>query len=157
MTNKKENVMQNQNDLIEAINSAVEAKVFSVEVLQNIAELRKSVTEQVARLETYSKNEIELRSKCGALQDRVDAYARNEEAVSKREKDVASKELAQALMAKENELIKGFKSELKEVVMAAFKNPVIKQEMFGSESQPGQNGGYPQSVPVNKTTTTTHD
>ena len=149
--------MGNSNELLDAINRAVEGKVFSVEVLQNIAELRKSVDEQAAKIKTFGDSDCLARSEINNLKDTVMALKTAENLVIEREKKVASQEMAQALLAKETELTRAFKNELKEVVMAAFKNPVIKQEMFGSESQLGQNGGYPQTLPVNKTTTTTQD
>jgi NADH dehydrogenase/NADH:ubiquinone oxidoreductase subunit G len=149
--------MSNSNDLLDAINRAVEGKVFSVEVLQNIAELRKSVDEQAAKIKQFADTETLLRAENNALKDRVTALKTAENSVIEREKKVAVQELEQALLAKETELTKTFKNELKEVVMAAFKNPTIKQEMFGNESQPGANGGYPQTLPVNKVTTTTQD
>lgn len=130
---------KNTDELINLINKAVEEKTFSIEVLQNIADLRKQVAVQdqkITELNAVNKDQSALLRE---IQEKNCVLVSNETKVSEREKKVAAEEMKQALNTQKTEMTTQFKNELMTVTLAAFKNTTIKQSIFGNESGNGMN------------------
>jgi predicted nuclease with TOPRIM domain len=142
--------------LLELIDDLVASKTFSLDALDHIKALR----DNAAKL---AEENTSLKERNKALQTEVQQQgeelrtlrAASSEVQAEKNRQI-QKDHETALLKKELSLTQQFKGELKEVVMAAFKNPVVRQDMFGSHSIMQPNGCM-NTLPMNSTTTTQQD
>ena len=147
--------MAYNDDILATIDRLVEEKTFSLDVLNNINELRnkaKNLQENNERLQ-LSLDKIEQdRNK---LRDRLNILeSEQHEVQTERAKQ---RDLVESIKLKDLEikLVRENKDDIKSVVLAAFKNPTVKQTSFGhAVASPGSGGAYPVTLPVSNTTIT---
>jgi len=142
-----------QNPILAMIDTLVEKKTFSLDVLDEIKNLR-NTAERVGRENEELRTRLrETQANNTILQQRVGTLESAANSVADREKKVAALELQIAVDKKELELTKSFKSELSGLMLAAFKSPIVKSEMFGSMPVTSSGNPYPTSHPFSSTTT----
>lgn len=141
--------------MVALIDELVESKTFSLDALDSVKRLRDTAI-RLGEENTRLQNKTEAQQEMIIAQNSELTTLRGEAATVKaeREKQV-QKDHANALVQKELDLTKSFKGELTGLMLAAFKSPVVRQDMFGNNTV--MNNGFPQSAPISSTTTTVQD
>ena len=159
---------QSTDDILNLIYKSVEERVFSIEVLENITQLRKSVKDQEAIIkqqkETDLRNKDAIKdyvSQLSPLKDEVNRWKSMSTDLDNRELAVKKAETDIAVIKAKFEMISVFKQELVGLFNSAFKNPVVRQTSYGQkteyvETYPGQPKSQI-SLPNNTTTDTSID
>jgi len=142
-------------ELLKAVSDAVESKVFSIEVLQNIAELRKQATEQEdvikkqnVRIEELRINVNEVDQRLNRANESIKLYKAREDEITKRETDMTKLECTV-------EMNKALAAQSKDYVGMIFRNHNLMTSVQDhlvipgvSGSQFNQNGTPSYSVPI---------
>jgi predicted RNase H-like nuclease (RuvC/YqgF family) len=133
------------------LHKAVTEKTFTLEIVEQIKELRKLpelVTEQNTKI-------LELEKKNSDQHNIIAKLELDEANIKAREKAVAEKERAIELKEIEFKWKDNLLNEYKNVMTLVFRNQTIRQNKFGSV--PVEVNGYVQSQSINETTETTID
>lgn len=147
---------ETNNKLLQLIDDLVASKTFSLDALDQIKTLRDNASRLAEENERLRTQLNENRDRLSQQEEELRTLRSNAQSVQDERGRQIQKDHETALLKKELSLTQQFKGELKEVVMAAFKNPVVRQDMFGSQSIMQPNGCM-NSLPMNSTTTTTQE
>lgn len=147
--------MENKSELITLIDSIVESKSFSLEALDNIKKLRDKAERDAAELVRVKEDLTATRRKLLEADDELKVLrAASREVAAERDRQTIALH-ASALVKQELDLTREFKGEMKEILMAAFKNPVVRSTMYGTVPVAGsQFGSTPQPVSLFQTAET---
>ena len=142
--------------LLQLIDDLVASKTFSLDALDQIKNLRDNASRLAEQNESLNTRLREALATITTQDEELRNLRAAAQEVQAEKNRQVQKDHETALLKKELSLTQQFKGELKEVVMAAFKNPVVRQDMFGSQSIMQPNGCM-NSLPMNSTTTTTQE
>ncbi len=124
--------MSAQSDLSELLERLVTEQTFSMDVLDKIKNLKDAAKKAADENESLKKKIDSLSTESSQRYAELSVANNKIAEYSKREAEVSAQQRENELLRLKLELISGFKFEMKEIVMAAFRNTEIRQDMFGS-------------------------